>query len=134
MKFSDTDGEFELFLFAEILTQNRDKIKESESFILTLQKDKLLNDKNQRRVNLKKILSLNDMINKPYSKVTIELGENYNIDEIKNILKKEGQTAVSLIFNNNNKRIHYSLQNGRKFDLNLLKMMKNKEYVKKITV
>ena len=134
VKFSDTDGEFELFLFAEILTQNRDKIKESESFILTLQKDKLLNDKNQRRVNLKKILSLNDMINKPYSKVTIELGENYNIDEIKNILKKEGQTAVSLIFNNNNKRIHYSLQNGRKFDLNLLKMMKNKEYVKKITV
>ena len=74
------------------------------------------------------------MINKPYSKVTIELGENYNIDEIKNILKKEGQTAVSLIFNNNNKRIRYSLQNGRKFDLNLLKMMKNKEYVKKITV
>ena len=134
VKFSDTDGEFELFLFAEILTQNRDKIKESESFILTLQKDKLLNDKNQRRVNLKKILSLNDMINKPYSKVTIELGENYNIDEIQNILKTEGQPAVSLIFNNNNKRIHYSLQNGRKFDLNLLKMMKNKEYVKKITV
>ena len=40
VKFSDNTGEFELFLFAEILVQNRDKIKESESFVLTLQKDK----------------------------------------------------------------------------------------------
>ena len=134
VKFSDNEGEFELFLFAEILIQNRDKIKESESFILTLQKDKSLNDKNQRRVNLKKILSLNDMIDKPYSKVTIELKENYDMNEIKNILNKEGKTEISLIINNNNKRIHYNLQNGRKFDLNQLKMMKNKEYVKKITV
>ena len=27
VKFSDNDGEFELFLFAEILISNRDKIK-----------------------------------------------------------------------------------------------------------
>ena len=32
------------FLFAEILVQNRDKIKESESFVLTLQKDKMINE------------------------------------------------------------------------------------------
>ena len=31
-------------------------------------------------------LNLDDMINKPYSKVTIELKENYNIEEIKNLL------------------------------------------------
>ena len=74
------------------------------------------------------------MISKPYSKVTIELGENYNIDEIKNILKMEGDTKINLIFNNKDKKIQYNLQNGRKFDLNHLKMMKNKDYVKKITV
>ena len=38
VKLSDNKGEFELFLFAEILIQNRDKIKESESFVLTLLK------------------------------------------------------------------------------------------------
>ena len=37
VKFSDLKSEFELFLFAEILVQNREKIKESESFVLTLQ-------------------------------------------------------------------------------------------------
>ena len=39
IKFSDQKGEFELFLFAEILVANREKLKESESFVLTLQKD-----------------------------------------------------------------------------------------------
>ena len=38
VKFSDNTGEFELFLFAELLVNNRDKLKESESFVLTLKK------------------------------------------------------------------------------------------------
>ena len=41
VKFSDKKGEFELFLFSEILVNNRDKLKESESFVITLQKDKI---------------------------------------------------------------------------------------------
>ena len=88
----------------------------------------------QRRINIKKILSLNDLINKPYSKITIELNNNYNLAELKNILQNEGQTEVSLIIYDQNKKIHYNLQKPRKFDFNLLKMIKNKEYVKKITV
>ena len=38
IKFSDKKREFELFLFSELLVNNREKLKESESFILTLQK------------------------------------------------------------------------------------------------
>ena len=134
IKFSDNKGEFELFLFAEILINSRDKIKESESFVLTLQKDKSITDVTKKRINLRKILSLDDMINKPYSKVTIELKENYNMEEIKQLLDKDGQTKISLIINNKNQRIHFNLQNARKFDFNALKAIKNKEYVKKISV
>ena len=134
IKFSDIEGEFELFLFAEILINNREKIKESESFVLTLQKDKLTNDLSQRRINVRKIISLEDTINKPYSKVTIELKDNFNIEEVKKLLQNEGHTEINLIINNENKKIHYNLQNLRKFDFNQLKIMKSKEYVKKITV
>ena len=74
------------------------------------------------------------MINKPYSKVTIELKENYNISEIKQLLTKEGQTEISLIINKKNQRIRFNLENARKFDFNQLKAIKSKEYVKKITV
>ena len=134
VKLSDNKGEFELFLFAEILVQNREKIQESESFVLTLQKDKFINESSQRRVNVRKILSLDDIINKPYSKVTIELNENYDINELKKLLKNKGQTEISLIIHNKNKKVYYNLQNSRKFDFNHLKAIKSKEYVKKITV
>ncbi len=133
IKFSDKKGEFELFLFSEILIKNREKLKESESFILTLQKDKIPSD-TKKRVNVKKILCLDDVINKPYSKVTIELKEGYNINEIKEILSITGDTEIEFVIKTQNKKASYSLQNNRKFNLNHLKALKAKEYVKKITV
>ena len=134
VKFSDKEGEFELFLFAEILVKNRDLIKESESFVLTLQKDKAINDNLKKRINVKKILSLEEAINKPYSKVTIELKENSKVDELQNILSDEGSTEVKLIVKHKNKKAHYLLQKNRKFDLNDLKALKTKDFVSKITV
>ena len=77
---------------------------------------------------------MDDIINKPYQKVTIELNENYKIEEIKTLLQNEGQTEIDLIINDKGKKIHYNLQNSRKFDFNQLKILKSKEYVKKITV
>ncbi len=134
IKFSDKKGEFELFLFAEILIKNRDKLKESESFVITLQKDITLGETTRKRINVRKIMSLEEMINRPYLKVTIELKENFNINEIKDILSKNGETKVNLIVKNKNKIAHYSLQNSRKFDLNHLEALKAKDYVEKIIV
>ena len=134
VKFSDKTGEFELFLFAEILVANRDKLKESESFVLTLQKDKITGDMLKKRINVRQISSLDEAINKPYKKVTIELKNNYNIDEVRTLLSDRGETEINLIIRDNNKQAYYSLKNNRKFDLKHLKDLKAKEYVSKITV
>ena len=133
VKFSDKKGEFELFLFSEVLINNRDKLKEAESFVLTVQKDKAA-ENSPRRVNVKKILSLDEVLNKPYSKVTIELSENYKLNELKEILSKHGETEINLVVKIKNKKAHYSFQKNRKFDFNHLKVLKAKEYVTKITV
>ncbi len=133
IKFSDISSEYELFLFSELLINNRDKLMESSSFILTLQKDRITGDNNQRRVNIRKILSLNDMVNKPYEKVLIELNKDYNLEEIKDALKEEGETEINFIINENNKRLKFKLEKTRKFDLNLFNDIKNKQYVKKIS-
>ena len=90
-------------MFAELLVNNREKLKESESFVLTLQKDKSVKNISNRRINLRKILSLDEIINKPYERVTIELKENYDIDEIKKLLTRDGKTKISLIINNSKK-------------------------------
>ena len=134
VKFSDKDAEFELFLFAEILVSNREKLKGSESFVLTLQKDKIIGDNTKKRINIKKILSLQDVINKPYTKVTIELKKNCNLEEIKKLLSLKGETQINIIVQNENKKAFYSLTENRKFDLTHLKALKAKKYVEKITV
>ena len=134
IKFSDKTREFELFLFSEMLVKNREKLKESESFVLTLQKEKTGGDIGRRRLNVKKILSLDELINEPYSKVTIELKDNFEANDIRNILSKKGNTKVNLIINKNNQKACYSLQNNRKFDLDHYNLLKSKEYVLKIIV
>ena len=134
VKFSDKKTEFELFLFAEILVTNRDKLKESESFVLTLQKDNIIGDQTKKRINVKKILSLEEVINRPYSKVTIELSKNYNLKEIKDLLSRKGETTINIVVKDKNMQAFYSLQNNRKFDLSLLKALKAMKYVEKISV
>ncbi len=134
IKFSDKKREFELFLFAETLVKNRNILKESESFVLTLQKDTTSINIQRSRINIKKILSLNDVINKPYSKVVIELKDNCKIAEIKEILSDQGDTEVSIVIKDQNKKVYYSLKNNRKFKLSHLKALKAKDYVEKIDV
>ncbi len=134
IKFSDKEGEFELFLFAETLINSRSKLKESESFILTLQKDRNITGIGKKRINVRKILSLEEVINRSYKNVIIELEENFKLNEIKEILSSSGDTKISLVIKNKNMKLSYLLEKNRKFDLKHLKALKDKEYVAKITV
>jgi len=133
VKFSDNSSEFELFLFSEILISNRDKLKESSSFVLTLQKDRQIGENTQRRVNVRKILDLSEMISKPYEKVSIELDQSTNLEELKETLKEEGKTEVEIVIRDKDKTFAFKLEKPRKFDLNIFNNVKNKQYVKKIS-
>jgi DNA polymerase-3 subunit alpha len=133
VKFSDNTSEYELFLFSELLINNREKLKESSSFILTLQKDRAIGENNQRRINVRKIIDLNEIVNKPYDKVSIELDKDYNLEEIKDALKEEGETEINIVITENNKILKFKLEKTRKFDLTLFNDIKNKQYVKKIS-
>ena len=134
VKLSDKENEFELFLFSEILTINREKLKESESIVLTLQKDRNIGETTKKRINVKKIISLEDVINKPYSKVTIELKESYSLNEVKKLLSVKGETEINLVVKDKNKKALYSLKENRLFDFKHLKALKAMKNVEKITV
>ena len=133
IKFSDNNGEFELFLFSDLLISNREKLKEAESFILTLFKDTNTNETGNVRVNIKKIVLLNEMINKSYKMVSIELKDDYNLDELSSYLKEKGNTNIKIIVPEKNKQMIFNLTNPRKFDIKILNSVKSKKYVKKIT-
>ena len=77
---------------------------------------------------------IHSIINKPYEKVTIELKSDCNLEEVRQFLSVNGETEINLVIKDKNKQACFSLQNNRKFDLKLLKVLKAKEYVEKITV
>jgi len=133
IKFSDNSSEFELFLFSDLLIANREKLKESNSFILTLQKSKTMDENAAPRINVRKILDLSETVNKSYENVSIELNNNYNLDELQETLKAEGKTSIKIIINDKGKSYEFKLEKPRKFDLSIFNDVKNKQYVKKIS-
>jgi|TARA_B100001093_G_scaffold519064_1_gene606262 DNA polymerase-3 subunit alpha len=133
VKFSDNNSEFEIFLFSDLLTSNRDKLKESNSFVLTLQKEKTSIENTQRRVNIRKLVDLSDLVNKTYERVSIELTDKSMLKELNELLSKTGETKINVVLKDNSKNYMFELEQTRKFDFNLFSLIKNKEYVKKIS-
>ena len=133
VKFSDLESEFELFLFSDLLVLNRDKLKTANSFILTLQKDSFNQDNISRRINIKKLISLNDFTKKEYDKVTIELKNQSNLDDLQNLLKEDGNTKIEIKIRKTSKVYTFALKNLRKFNVGTFNHIKDKEYVKKIS-
>ena len=129
-KFSDIFGDYELFIFSEILIKNREILKEGESFVITLFKD-VTGD--QKRINVKKIILLDSLINNSYKKVSIEINDKLDFQELKRLLNQRGETEVQLIIKQKDTKFTIKLENPRKFDLKLFNEVKNREYVKKIT-
>jgi DNA polymerase-3 subunit alpha len=133
IKFSDNKSEFEIFLFSDLFSSNREKLKESNSFILTLHKEKNTNENSLTRVNIKKIVDLSDLVNKTYESVSIELNNREKLKELNELLKNSGETKINVILRDKNKNYSFELEKTRKFDFNLFSLIKNKEYVKKIS-
>ena len=133
IKFTDLKSEFELFLFSDLLIANREKLKASNSFILTLQKDFGIEINAPKRINVKNIVPLDDYLNKSYENVTIEINGKSDLDDLQNFLNEEGQTKVQIQVKRENKTYLFSLKKPRKFDFTTFSNIKNREYVKKIS-
>ena len=133
LKFSDNKSEFEIFLFADLFSSNRDKLKESNSFILTLHKEKNTDENTLSRVNIRKIIDLSDLVNKTYENVSIEVDSRENLKDLNELLKNNGETKINVILRDSNKNYSFELEKTRKFDFDLFSLIKNKEYVKKIS-
>jgi len=85
------------------------------------------------RVNIRKIVDLSDLVNKTYESVSIELNNREKLKELNELLKKNGETKINVILKDNNKNYSFVLEKTRKFDFDLFSLIKNKEYVGKIS-
>ena len=115
------------------MLQKRSILKPSNSFALTLQKDNLTNGSNIKRINIKNVIELNQLINTSHEKVTIEINEKEDFSQLKELLKEKGSTKVKIKISNDAKIYTFELKNPRKFNFSTFNSIKDKSFVKKIS-
>ena len=127
LKLTDLSSVFELFIFSETLELNRQILKEGSSLILTLIKSIANNENRLKRINVQKIVSLLDLLNKPISGVTFNLKSLKELDEISKYLLKNGDTSVEIKIRDENNNFNFQLKNRRNIDRKTLNLLRNKE-------
>ncbi len=124
IKFNDLGGVFELFVFSDIFETNREHIREGKSVIVTLLKNS--NDTDQRiKINVKKIIPLDDILNKPINNLKIKISDIKKIDMLSDILKTQGNVSILIEIDENNEKYTFKLKNKRFVDQNIINSIKN---------
>jgi len=134
IKFSDLSKVFELFIFSEILEENRKHLVEGQSFLLTVIKDKENQENRFRRISVRKIVSLKEITKMGYSDVYIEINESNNLKKLYEVIKEKGNSKIKISINDKNKNYLFELKDKRKFDYETLKHLNKERYIKKIRV
>ncbi len=134
IKFSDQSKVFELFLFSEILEVNRKNLVEGKSFLLTIIKDKENNENRFRRINVRKIISLEEITKLNYSNVLIEIDKSDSLSKLYESIKEKGDSKIQISIVEENKNYLFELKDKRKFDFETLKYLNREPYIKKINV
>ncbi|MDA9698174.1 DNA polymerase III subunit alpha [Candidatus Pelagibacter sp.] len=128
LKLTDLSSVFELFIFSDTLEMNRDILKEGNSFLLMLTKSISDETNRFRRINVQKISSLKDLLNKPINEVTFKLKSLKELNEISKYLNVEnGETLVNFKISDDENELKFSLQKKRKLDRKTLNLLRNRE-------
>ena len=127
IKLTDLSGVFELFLFSDLLELNRTILLEGNSLLFTLSKN-IINDENRfKRINVTKIVSIKDLLNKPISEVEFTLKNLSQVDEILNFLNEKGETNIKIKILDEKVNLVFNLKNKRKINRSSLSKLKNGE-------
>ena len=125
IKFSDLSSIFELFVFSDILENNRDNLKEGNSLLLEVSK-RNGEDLNTTRINVLKVTSLKDIYNIPIDNIEFSINDKNQLEHISKILNVSGSTNVKIRYKCSNKNFIVKLEGKRLIErksLNILKKL-----------
>ncbi len=125
IKFSDLSSVFELFIFSDIFEKNREILIEGNSVMVTLVKSYMDDAKVQKKINIQKIISMKEVIDKPLDELKLKI---LNIDDIKiinNLTLENGKTKITIDVEIEKKTLSFKLKNNRKIDHKLLNLLRN---------
>ena len=127
LKLTDLTSVFELFIFSEVLEKNRENLKEGSSIILTLIKSNSAEENRFKRINVQKIASLNDLVNKPIEEVLFDLKSLKQLSEISKIISDDGNTTIKIKLCDHENEFSFTLKNKRNISRKTLNIIRNKD-------
>ena len=128
IKCTDLSTVFELFIFSDTLELNRELLVEGNSLLITLNKS--LNDEMNRfrRINVKKIVSMKNLLNNPINQVKFDLKNVNNLEELsKKLINKDGNSDIELELIDLDKKLIFKLKNKRQIGRKSINLIKNKD-------
>ena len=102
--------------------------------MLTVIKDKENQENRFRRINVRKINSLDEIAKNNYTNVYIEIDNLDNLEKLQQSIKEKGNSNIKISIKDQNKNYLFELKDKRKFDYETLKHLNQKPYIKKISV
>ena len=83
--------------------------------------------KHKKKVNVKKIITLKEMINKPIDLLRLKFHDLYELEKIKHLKKDEGKTTIKFELQDKQNKLIFDLKDKRKIDFKQLNSLKIKE-------
>jgi hypothetical protein len=107
---------------------------EGKSFLLTLIKDKENQENRFRRINVRKIVSLEKIAKLNFNSVHIEIDTSDSLKKLYKSIKEKGNSTIKISIAEQDKNYLFELKDKRKFDYETLKYLNREPYIKKISV
>ena len=124
LKLTDLSSVFELFVFSEILENNRNILKEGNSLMILINKNEDEKENRFKRLNVRKISSLKSVFDKPINKIEFLIKHENELELIKQYISKDGDTDVQINLKNDNKNFIFHLKNKRYVDRKTINKLK----------
>ena len=128
-KLSDLNGIFELFIFSDIFELNRDKLIVGNSLMITLMKNYSDVERTQKRIIVKKIVSLKEIIESDFDEIKFKIKDFNELSKINSLSKKNGKTKVYFEIEDNKNYYIFSLKDKRYIDNTLINKLKIRENI-----
>jgi DNA polymerase-3 subunit alpha len=129
VKLSDLSSVFELFIFSDIFELNRDKLIEGNSLMITLMKNYSDEAKTLKKINVKKIVTLKEVINSNFDELKFKINSIEELTKIKSLSRKDGKTKITFQISDNHNNYTFILKDKRNIDNNLINELKIRENI-----
>ena len=101
---------------------------------MTVIKDKENQDNRFTRINVRKIINLEDITKVNYNNVYIEIDRPDNLKKLYENIKEKGNSKIKISIAKEGKNYLFELKDKRKFNYETLKCLNQEPYIKKISV